>query len=138
MGLTLEEANRIVRGAVAKAQELNIKISAAVCDSGGRLEGGRDRITKPTALPQVRLTWLRPHHEEVQGDGRVHGPGLQELHAPLDLFDLARHLRELALDGDAVLNALRSPHQVQEHRLLCLLVTQPGLQVDKFLLRPGC
>ena len=37
MGLTLEEANRIIRGALAKAQELNIKISAAVCDSGGRL-----------------------------------------------------------------------------------------------------
>src|SRR5882757_4237113 len=36
MGLTLEEANRILRGAVAKAQELNIKISAAVCDAGGR------------------------------------------------------------------------------------------------------
>ena len=37
MGLTLEEPNRIVRGALTKAQELNIKISAAVCDSGGRL-----------------------------------------------------------------------------------------------------
>src|SRR5215470_3105683 len=37
MALTLEEANRIVRGAIAKAQELNIRISAAVCDSGGRL-----------------------------------------------------------------------------------------------------
>ena len=37
MGLTLEEANRVLRGALAKAQELNIKISAAVCDAGGRL-----------------------------------------------------------------------------------------------------
>jgi glc operon protein GlcG len=37
MALTLEEANRIVEGAVAKAKELNIRISAAVCDSGGRL-----------------------------------------------------------------------------------------------------
>jgi glc operon protein GlcG len=37
MPLTLEEANRIVRGALTKAQELNIKISAAVCDGGGRL-----------------------------------------------------------------------------------------------------
>ena len=32
MGLTLEEANRILRGALAKAQELNIKISASVCE----------------------------------------------------------------------------------------------------------
>ena len=37
MPLTLDEANRIVRGALAKAQELNIRISAAVCDAGGRL-----------------------------------------------------------------------------------------------------
>ena len=37
MTLTLDEANRIVQGAVAKAAELKIKISAAVCDAGGRL-----------------------------------------------------------------------------------------------------
>ena len=37
MGLSLEEANRIAEGAVAKARELNIRISAAVCDAGGRL-----------------------------------------------------------------------------------------------------
>src|SRR3984957_18960544 len=37
MALTLEEANRIVEGAIAKARELNIKVSAAVCDAGGRL-----------------------------------------------------------------------------------------------------
>ena len=36
MGLTLEEANRIPRGTLAKAQELSIKISAAICDPGGR------------------------------------------------------------------------------------------------------
>jgi glc operon protein GlcG len=36
MSLTLEEANRILRAALAKAQELNIRISAAVCDAGGR------------------------------------------------------------------------------------------------------
>ena len=36
MALTLEEANRIIEGAVAKARELNIRISVAVCDSGGR------------------------------------------------------------------------------------------------------
>src|SRR5579862_2560674 len=37
MSLTLDEANRILRATLAKAQELNIKISAAVCDAGGRL-----------------------------------------------------------------------------------------------------
>ena len=37
MALTLDEANRIVRGAISKSQELNIRISAAVCDGGGRL-----------------------------------------------------------------------------------------------------
>ena len=37
MALTLEEANRIVEGAIAKAKELNIRVSVAVCDAGGRL-----------------------------------------------------------------------------------------------------
>ena len=37
MALTLDEANRIAQGAIAKSKELNIKISVAVCDSGGRL-----------------------------------------------------------------------------------------------------
>src|SRR5216110_1026146 len=37
MSITLEEANRIVQGAIAKAQQINIKISAAVVDAGGRL-----------------------------------------------------------------------------------------------------
>lgn len=37
MALTLDEANRIARGAIAKAAELKIRISVAVCDTGGRL-----------------------------------------------------------------------------------------------------
>ncbi len=37
MALTLEEANRIVEGALAKAKEFDIKINVAVCDAGGRL-----------------------------------------------------------------------------------------------------
>src|SRR5437764_12102630 len=37
MSLTLEEANRIVAGAIDKAKQLNIKVSAAVVDAGGRL-----------------------------------------------------------------------------------------------------
>ena len=37
MTLTLDEANRVILGAIAKAKEVNIKISVAVCDAGGRL-----------------------------------------------------------------------------------------------------
>ncbi len=37
MVLTLEEANRIAQGAMAKAEELDVKVSVAVCDAGGRL-----------------------------------------------------------------------------------------------------
>ena len=36
MAITLGEANRIIEGALAQAAEFNIKISAAVCDAGGR------------------------------------------------------------------------------------------------------
>ena len=37
MAITLAEANRILEGAIAHAQEINIKMSVAVCDTGGRL-----------------------------------------------------------------------------------------------------
>lgn len=37
MPLTLAEANQVVQGAVEKAREMNIRISVAVCDVGGRL-----------------------------------------------------------------------------------------------------
>ena len=37
MAMTLDDANRILAGAIAKARELNIRISVAVCDAGGRL-----------------------------------------------------------------------------------------------------
>jgi glc operon protein GlcG len=37
MSLTLVEANQIVQGAIAKAEETNITISVAVCDEGGHL-----------------------------------------------------------------------------------------------------
>jgi len=37
MSLTLEEANRVLAGTLEKARQLNIKVSAAVVDAGGRL-----------------------------------------------------------------------------------------------------
>lgn len=37
MPLTLAEANQVMQGALEKARELNIRISVAVCDAGGRL-----------------------------------------------------------------------------------------------------
>jgi glc operon protein GlcG len=37
MALTLEEANRVIQGALAKADELKVRMSVAVCDAGGRL-----------------------------------------------------------------------------------------------------
>lgn len=37
MPLTLDEANRIVAGAIEAAAEMGIKINVAVCDAGGRL-----------------------------------------------------------------------------------------------------
>ena len=35
--LSLEEANRIIAGAIARALELKVRIGVAVCDAGGRL-----------------------------------------------------------------------------------------------------
>jgi glc operon protein GlcG len=37
MALTLIEAHRMVQAAIAKAEELQVKLSVAVCDTGGNL-----------------------------------------------------------------------------------------------------
>jgi uncharacterized protein GlcG (DUF336 family) len=37
MALTLEEANRMIQAAIAKAESINVKLSVAVCDAGGSL-----------------------------------------------------------------------------------------------------
>ena len=37
MSVTLEEANRVINSAIQKATELDIKLSIAVVDAGGRL-----------------------------------------------------------------------------------------------------
>jgi glc operon protein GlcG len=37
MALTLAEANRLIQAAIAKAGELQVKLSIAVCDTGGNL-----------------------------------------------------------------------------------------------------
>ena len=37
MAITLDEANKMVAGAIAKANEFGIKINVAVVDAGGRL-----------------------------------------------------------------------------------------------------
>ena len=37
MALPLADANRVVQGALDKAKEMNIRISVAGCDAGGRL-----------------------------------------------------------------------------------------------------
>src|SRR5215212_8611832 len=37
MSLTLAEANTVVHAAIEKARAMNIRISVAVCDAGGRL-----------------------------------------------------------------------------------------------------
>lgn len=39
MALTLADSNRMMAAAIAQAEELNIKISVAVVDAGGRLIG---------------------------------------------------------------------------------------------------
>lgn len=37
MALTLAEANKVIAGAIAKAEEIGAKMNIAVCDGGGRL-----------------------------------------------------------------------------------------------------
>jgi glc operon protein GlcG len=38
MSLTLEDAHAVIREAIAQAERIGIRVSVAVCDSGGRLK----------------------------------------------------------------------------------------------------
>ena len=37
MGINLADANKVIAGAIAKAEEIGAKMNIAVCDNGGRL-----------------------------------------------------------------------------------------------------
>ena len=37
MALTLADANRMIQAAITKAEEIQVKLSVAVCDTGGNL-----------------------------------------------------------------------------------------------------
>ena len=69
MSLTPEEANRIVRSALAKAQELNIKISAAVASAAfGRPSG---EMAERADQPTPRGVALAEGGHMIMGQGAV-------------------------------------------------------------------
>ena len=87
--MTLEEANRIIDGAIAKAKELNIRVSVAVCDAGGRLvafqrmnnaiwasvygsQGKADRVGRIRRAPAASCS-ERAHHPTPAGIAAAEG-----------------------------------------------------------------
>ena len=96
MALSLEEANRIIAGALAKAAELNINVSVAVCDGGGRLiafqrmdntiwasaygSQGKAVASASFGMPSGDLTPLAEHptfrrHAPAEGGHMIMGQG---------------------------------------------------------------
>ena len=91
MGISLAEANKMCEVAMAKADELGIKISVAVCDSGGRLiafnrmdgafwasvYGSQGKATASTAFGRASVQLMeRADHPTIRGiiaadDGRM-------------------------------------------------------------------
>jgi glc operon protein GlcG len=83
--LTLSEANSIVDAAIAKARQLNVKVSVSVCDERGRLialnrmdgayaEANRFSIGKAiasagTGLPSGEVKGIIDSQAEIVGDG---------------------------------------------------------------------
>ena len=69
MSLTLAEANRIAQGAITRAEELDIMINVAVCDSGGRLVAFNrmDGLYGPGPTAARAKRWRRPPSEETAG-----------------------------------------------------------------------
>ncbi len=81
MALTLAEANQVMQAAMDKAREINIKISVAVCDGGGRLMAFNrmDAAIWASAYGSqgkaiASVAFARPSGEHRRGRGRAHDP----------------------------------------------------------------
>ena len=86
MGISLAEANKMCEVAIAKADELGIKISVAVCDWGGRLISF-DRMRRSILGQRLRvpgqgdgLHGIRP--SQCAADGASRPPGPSEASSP--------------------------------------------------------
>ena len=69
MALTLDDANRMVRAAMAKAGEININLSVAVCDAGGNLLA----FNRMEAASSVSATVAQGKAAASAGFGRASG-----------------------------------------------------------------
>ena len=69
MALTLEEANRMVQAGIAKAVELNVSMSIAVCDAGGHLLA----FNRMAAASAVSATVAQGKAAAAAGFGRPSG-----------------------------------------------------------------
>ena len=85
MALTLAEANRMVQAAMAKAEELNFKLSVAVCDTGGTLLA----FNRMEGASPISATAAQGKAAASAGFGRASGtlqadsPGIQAVIATL-------------------------------------------------------
>ena len=69
MALTLAEANRMVQAGIAKAVELNVSMSIAVCDAGGNLLA----FNRMEAASAVSATVAQGKAAAASGFGRPSG-----------------------------------------------------------------
>ena len=101
MGISLAEANKMCEVAIAKADELGIKISVAVCDWGGRLisfdrmdgafwasvYGSQGKATASTAFGRASVQLMErarppdhPRHHRRRRRSHDPGPGRDTRH----------------------------------------------------------
>jgi glc operon protein GlcG len=85
MALTQAEANRMIQAAIAKAEELHVKLSVAVCDVGGNLLA----FNRTEGASAVSATVAQGKAAASAGFGRPSGalaadsPVIQSIIAPL-------------------------------------------------------
>lgn len=99
MALTLAEANRMVQGAVAKADELGVKLSIAVCDAGGSLLA----FNRMEGASAVSATVAQGKAAASAGFGRASG-GLQADSPVIQSIIAAMGGRMLAAQGAVPVN----------------------------------
>jgi glc operon protein GlcG len=129
MALTLEEANRMVQAAIAKAQAINVKISVAVCDAGGALVA----FNRMQGAISISATVAQGKAAASAGFGRPSGalaadsPVIQSVIATLGGRMLAAQGAVPIYQNDELVGAIGASGATAEQDEECALAGRAGL-----------
>ncbi len=129
MALTLEDANRMVQAAIAKAEAINVKLSVSVCDAGGSLVA----FNRMQGAISISATVAQGKAAASAGFGRPSGalaadsPVIQSVIATLGGRMLAAQGAVPIYQNDELVGAIGASGATAEQDEECALAGRAGL-----------